>query len=193
MFRFATLILLCGCTPRLLVPTLDEPRMNGQNAAMLVGISSLLCTSAEGICPQNLKPLLHSTAHMLAQANSGLNVHESTIPTGLNLTIELYPAFTQRMVWPWYLGMGILGPLWPALPRQGVLEIVLRVSLQRDGRILERMEFIEQESFDLFWYGAWRQGILEKQLQFMYHKLIVRLRDHMNAGIGLRLQGEEYQ
>jgi len=91
------------------------------------------------------------------------------------LDLKMTPHFTQNFAWPWYLGIAVLGPLWPAMPRNGDLTLESTLQISLDGKRLRNISQSEQEHFDLFWYGAYRTSTIDEQATFLYQKLFASL------------------
>lgn len=94
-----------------------------------------------------------------------------------NFDIVLTPRFEQHFQpWWWYCGVFIAGgPLWPAMPRKGVIALQMQVTVHEGSNKVQSLSMTEEEPFDFFWYGPYRYFDLQDQTEHLYRKLLARL------------------
>ena len=75
----------------------------------------------------------------------------------------------------WYLGAVLMIPFWPAMPVETSLRLQSLIEIYCNGHLVERLDFVEEESFKLFWFGPFRTGETQEQLDFLHEKIISQL------------------
>lgn len=95
----------------------------------------------------------------------------------INFDIALTPSFQQSFdPWYWYIGiLAGLGPLWPAMPRKGVIALQMDVGVYKGKIKIQNVSMTEEEPFDYFWYGPYQFFDLEDHTTHLYRKLLARL------------------
>ncbi|MCK9183150.1 MAG: hypothetical protein M0P13_09780 [Fibrobacteraceae bacterium] len=99
----------------------------------------------------------------------------SIVPDSCNLSILLEGSVRENYRSWWYLGIAVLAPLWPAMPRNTDMEIRLNANLVCNGIVAESVSLLEEEHTRLFWYGPYRTFELQKNANLLHLKLIQRL------------------
>ena len=74
------------------------------------------------------------------------------------------------------MGIFILAPLWPAMPREDDIVINLSAELVCENVTVQSAKLLEEEHPKLFWYGAYRRGAIQKHADLIHEKLAVRLK-----------------
>ena len=178
--------LITGCAPSLLSTAAVGTQATGSmpSQAPRAAIAHLqLNASADSTQAQGLRASFAKAILLSGQYSA---VDESLplgpAPQGLQtFDLVLTPSYQQHFSWPWYVGVLALGPLWPIMPRDGLMELDLDVSVVQDGKTLQKAHLVEKDTFDLFWYGAYRQGALQEQADFLVRKLMDRLTSTLQA------------
>ncbi len=75
----------------------------------------------------------------------------------------------------WYIGLAMFVPFWPALPVNGNIVLKGKLELICDDILVQRLVFIEEEDFEFFWYGVFREKSLMNRVDWVHEKLIYRL------------------
>ncbi|HHX15151.1 MAG TPA: hypothetical protein GX724_03195 [Fibrobacter sp.] len=75
----------------------------------------------------------------------------------------------------WYLGAVLMIPFWPAMPVKTSLRLQSVIEIYCGGHLVERLDFVEEDSFKLFWFGPYRTGKAKEQLDWLHEKIIVQL------------------
>ena len=101
---------------------------------------------------------------------------QDAIPHGCVLSLSFDGKVEERYASLWYLGVLIFLPLWPAMPREDDITILLKSDLICDSAIVETAELREEEHPRLFWYGPYRNGYIQERADMIHLKLIARLR-----------------
>lgn len=101
------------------------------------------------------------------------------IPEGCRLGLSFEGRVEERFASPWYLGVLVLAPLWPAMPRESDLEISISSELLCEGIVVEKAQFFEEEHPHLFWYGLYRKGYVQDRADMIHTKLAARLRQSL--------------
>jgi len=179
--------ILTACAPSFTTQSILEERIadraNNAVDAPQAAISRLQVNSAsdQKLYDNSARELRHSFANAIFNSGRYAQVWDSLpaapLPIGLqSFDVVITPRFHQEIRWLWYLGVLTgLGPLWPALPRDGSLELQLDLNIAKGGVVQQRLSMTERDTFDLFWYGAYRVWDLQTQSDFLYRKLLGRL------------------
>lgn len=101
---------------------------------------------------------------------------QEAIPAGCNLQLHFQGDVEEHYLSPWYLGIFILAPLWPAMPREDDIVINLSAELVCENVTVQSAKLLEEEHPKLFWYGAYRRGAIQKHANLIHEKLAVRLK-----------------
>ncbi len=108
---------------------------------------------------------------------------EKTVPIGCKLRLSFDGKVEERYASFWYLGIFVLAPLWPAMPREDDISMSLVSELSCDGVTVERARFLEEEKLRLFWYGPYRNGYVQEQADMIHAKFAARIRQSLEQNI----------
>lgn len=108
---------------------------------------------------------------------------EKTVPDGCRLNLSFDGKVEERYASLWYLGIFILAPLWPAMPREDDISMSLLSELLCDGVIVEKAKFLEEEQIRLFWYGPYRNGYIQKRADLIHTKLAARIKQALQQNV----------
>lgn len=108
---------------------------------------------------------------------------EKTVPVGCKLSLSFDGKVEERYASFWYLGIFILAPLWPAMPREDDISMSLSSELSCDGITVERAKFLEEEQPRLFWYGPYRNGYVQDRADMIHTKLAARLKQSLQQNV----------
>ncbi|MBP5247062.1 MAG: hypothetical protein J6Z31_04320 [Fibrobacter sp.] len=111
--------------------------------------------------------------------NAYRNHLQDVVPSGCALNLSFDGQVQERYASLWYLGVFILLPLWPAMPREDDISILLKSDLVCDSVTVESAELREEEHPRLFWYGPYRNGYVQERADMIHQKLIARLRQSL--------------
>ena len=75
----------------------------------------------------------------------------------------------------WYLGVALMIPFWPAMPMNTFLRLESTVEIMCQENLIHRLDFLEEEELDLFWYGPFRTYEIENRFEWFHEKMIKRL------------------
>jgi hypothetical protein len=178
---------LTACAPNFTTQSILEQRApDRRNAALTApkgAISRLQVNlgTNQSIYNNQTLALRHSFANALF--NSGLYSSVlDTLPSGplapdiQSFDIVITPSFVQNIRWIWYLGvLTPLGPFWHLMPHNGFMELQADIRISQGGVLLQKLSMTERDTFDLFWYGAYRFWDLQSESDFLYRKLLGRL------------------
>ncbi|MCR5029414.1 MAG: hypothetical protein K6A31_09185 [Fibrobacter sp.] len=133
-----------------------------------------------------------SSAIRLSATESGENVEvpkelrnayvqglQDAVPSGCTLELSFDGKVEEHYASLWYLGIFVLAPLWPAMPREDDIFISLHSELICDSVNVESAELLEEEHPRLFWYGPYRGGYMQERADMIHKKLIARLRQSL--------------
>lgn len=160
LFGILSVLSLSACAPALFHPDFPEN-------ASTVHDSGILLSASENGSPTEISEALK---------NFYAGTLEKSIPDGCRLKIALDGNVDERYASFWYLGVLLLAPLWPAMPREDDISITLRSELLCENIVAEKAVFVEEEHPRLFWYGPYRNGHVQKQADLIHAKLAARLR-----------------
>ncbi len=108
---------------------------------------------------------------------------EETVPEGCRLRLSFDGRVEERYASLWYLGIFVLAPLWPAMPRNDDISMTLVSELSCDGVTVERAKFLEEEKLRLFWYGPYRNGYVQERADMIHAKLSARIRQSLEQNV----------
>lgn len=104
---------------------------------------------------------------------------QDAVPNGCTLELSFDGNVEEHYASLWYLGILVLAPLWPAMPREDDIFLSLHSELVCDSVSVERAELLEEEHPRLFWYGPYRGGYIQERADMIHRKLIARLRQSL--------------
>ncbi len=107
----------------------------------------------------------------------------SSIPEGCEVKISFQGSVEERYASLWYLGIFVLAPLWPAMPREDDIQITAECTLTCDKTVVEKIWLLEEEHPRLFWYGPYRNGFVQDHADMIHRKLISRLQQSLFSPI----------
>lgn len=81
----------------------------------------------------------------------------------------------------WYLGIGILYPFWPAMPRKTVIDSELKAVLFCNGELIKQMHFTDSDEIRLFWYGPYRSSEIQDFADRTHYRLIEMLAQSLST------------
>lgn len=76
---------------------------------------------------------------------------------------------------PWYIGMALMIPFWPAMPSHTKFDYTLNAQLYCQNTLHKQIQLQESEEVNLFFYGAIRTGPLKEASNMIHRKLAARL------------------
>ena len=164
-----TILLVSACTPKLYHAGFPEnafaEKVLPQNDS-----STILFYAKENDTPVEISEHLQDIYRQNLQG---------AIPNGCALTIAFDGQVEERYASLWYLGVLFFLPLWPAMPREDDISILLKSDLFCDSIVVESAELREEEHPRLFWYGPYRNGYIQERVNMIHHKLIARLKQSL--------------
>ncbi len=108
---------------------------------------------------------------------------EEIVPAGCLLRLSFDGRVEERYASLWYLGVFVLAPLWPAMPREDDISVTLASELSCEGVTVERAKFLEEEKLRLFWYGPYRNGYVQERADIIHAKLSARIRQSLEQNV----------
>lgn len=102
------------------------------------------------------------------------------VPDGCTIDLSFDGNVEERYASPWYLGIFLLAPFWPAMPREDDIRVTAECSLRCDGTVVERVWILEEEHPRLFWYGPYRNGYIQEKADWVHVKLVARLKQALS-------------
>jgi len=78
----------------------------------------------------------------------------------------------------WVVGAAFI-PLWPALPVNEIWNFELKASIACDGFTARKIDIVEHEQVEAFFYGVYRVDLINDAASAMHKKLIRRLQEDL--------------
>lgn len=78
----------------------------------------------------------------------------------------------------WVVGAAFI-PLWPALPVNEIWNFELKASITCDGFTARKIDIVEHEQVEAFFYGVYRVDLVNDAASAMHKKLIRRLQEDL--------------
>lgn len=161
-----TAILFSACAP-----ALYQADALGESAPMATENAAPVYFSAtkDGDTVSVPLQLQHAYAHHLNGA----------ISAGCTLHLSFAGDVREHYASPWYFGILLLAPLWPAMPREDDISIRLAAELICEGVKVQSATLWEEEHPRLFWYGPYRNGYMQEHADMVHRKLVARLKQSL--------------
>lgn len=178
LFGILSVLSLSACAPALFHPDFSESASTVRNSEISLSAKE----NGETVeIPEKL-------------GNFYGNALEKSIPENCRLKIDLEGNVEERYASFWYLGVLLLAPLWPAMPREDDISVTLRSELWCENVVAEKAVFVEEEHPRLFWYGPYRNGHVQRQADLIHKKLAARLRQSLeqNAPVDNTIRSDFY-
>lgn len=106
---------------------------------------------------------------------------QGSVPDGCSIDLSFDGNVEESYASPWYLGIFILAPFWPAMPREDDIRVTVECSLRCDGIVVEKVRLLEEEHPRLFWYGPYRNGYMQEKADWVHVKLAARLKQALST------------
>ena len=159
-------LFLSACAPKLYhadsLANIPEEQIQSETNSR-----SILFNAKEGGIPVKISESLQNAYRANLQ---------DAIPGGCALSLSFDGNVEEHYASLWYLGVLVLLPLWPAMPREDDISILLESNLICDSEIVETAELLEEEHPRIFWYGPYRNRYMQERADMIHLKLIARLR-----------------
>jgi len=175
----AAVVALQSCAPSFTRPVLLESHPDlriSPNAPKATIGKFTLQTNASSDAIDAMKS---SVATAIFNSGRYASVSKSSLDSSadvLRFNISIIPQFQQHFTWPWYLGIFTgLTVIWPVMPRYGEISLTLNATVTQGHNTLQTLSLEEQDTFDFFLYGPYRQWTIQDQTDFLYKKLLGRL------------------
>lgn len=105
------------------------------------------------------------------------------IPKGCELNISFQGRVEEHYASFWYLGIFVLAPFWPAMPREDDIQMTVECTLTCEKTVVQKIWLLEEEHPRLFWYGPYRNGLVQDHADMIHKKLISRLQQSLFSPI----------
>jgi len=171
-FFIAILSLLCGCAPNLVGARWEDnssptPPKDSTFDSFVFFIDGDTIDASDG--------LRMAYAKML----------EGALPTNekCRLQVKVKGTVEENYASWWYLGVIVFLPLWPAMPRETDMELLMEAWLFCEGDLFQQITLTEEEHPRLFWYGPYRNSEIQASADMIHFKLMKRLRSAIEQNV----------
>lgn len=103
------------------------------------------------------------------------SLNQANLNQECKVDVSIEEFINQKKQSLWYLGAILMIPFWPAMPVEVSLHMQSSITITCQGIIVQRLDFIEEDDFDFFWYGPFRSLEIETKSDWLHEKMIKRL------------------
>jgi hypothetical protein len=130
---------------------------------------------AEFVAPDSLRK-----AYAVALERAGLyrffeeQPSAEELQNAVVLRIRLSSSGEERWRSWWYLGLGVAGPLWPAMPLTVSTVLRLEAEVWQRGSMLRRLRLEEAGEIVMHYYGPYRWQMVQRETDWLHQVLLAR-------------------